>query len=208
MKLCALMTGSVALTLAASGASAQVVSIWGDVSGSTERTGATFSGSVEYVHLAGNDGQLTIDLTNDSPAPVGGFLTGLLFRGASGDGPLLASLASANPTTFLDTGPALAGPFGSFDGGAALYGDWLGGGNPSFGLGIGQSGRFVFDIDSPGAALLTTASFIGSVDEPGMVMRFRGLSGGLSDMVPVVIPAPSALALLGLGGLVATRRRR
>ncbi len=208
MKLCALLTGGVAIAMTASTASAQVVSISGDVSGSAEGTGANFSGSVEYVHLGGNDGQLTIDLTNDSPASVGGFLTGLLFRGSASDGPLLASLSSANPTTFLDTGPVAAGSFGSFDGGAALNGNWQGGGTPSFGLGIGQSGQFVFDIDSANASLLTTASFLGSADDPGMVMRFRGLTGGFSDKVPVAIPAPSALALLGLGGLVATRRRR
>jgi hypothetical protein len=208
MKPFAIAIGGAAFALTASTALAQVVGISGDIAGSAEGTGATFSGSVEYVHLGGNDGQLTIDLTNDSPAPVGGFLTGLLFRGSAGDGPLLASLASADPTSFLDTGAAFAGPFGSFDGGAALNGNWLGGGDPSLGLGIGQGGRFIFEIDSANASLLTTASFFGSADQPGMVMRFRGLNGGLSDMVPVVIPAPSALALLGLGGLVATRRRR
>ena len=208
MKLGTILVGGAALVLTASAASAQVISFSGDVSGSSERTGANFSGSVEYVHLGGDDGRLTIDLTNDSPVAVGGFLTGFLFRGASGDGPLGASLFSADPVAFLDTGAADAGSFGSFDGGAALNGHWQGGGDPSFGLGIGQSGQFVFDIDSANAALFTSSSFIGSVDEPGMVMRFRGLEGGLSDKVPVFVPAPSAMAVLGLGGLVATRRRR
>jgi hypothetical protein len=203
-----ILTGAAATALVASSAVAQVLTFSGDIAGSAEQTGANFSGSVEYVHLGGNDGQLTIDLTNDSPAPVGGFLTGFLFRGSSADGPLLASLSAANPVAFLDTGAVAAGSFGVFDGGAALGGNWQGGGNPSFGLAIGQSGQFVFDIDSAGASLLTTASFLGSVDEPGMVMRFRGLTGGFSDKVPLAVPAPSAMALLALGGLVATRRRR
>jgi hypothetical protein len=39
-----------------------------------------------------------------------------------------------------------------------------------------------------------------------MLVRFRGQEFGGSDMVPV--PAPASLALLGLGGLMASRRRR
>lgn len=204
-------TLAITLALAAgltTSAHGQVIGFNGDVSASAERTGATFLGSLEYVHLGGDAGRLTIDLTNDSTVSVGGFLTGLLFRGSSSDGPLGASLFSANPVAFLDTGAADAGSFGSFDGGAALNGHWQGGGDPSFGLGIGQSGQFIFDISSANASLLTSESFIGSADEPGMVMRFRGLQGGLSDKVPVFIPAPTALAVLGLGGLAATRRRR
>lgn len=208
MKLGTIIAGGAALALTASSASAQVVTFSGDVSGSSERTGANFSGSLEYVHLGGDDGQLTIDLTNDSSVAVGGFLTGFIFRVGRPDGPAGAALGSADPATFLDTGPVDAGAFGSFDGGAALDGHWQGGGTPSFGLDLGESGRFVFDIDSANASLLTSASFIGTVDEPGMVMRFRGLEGGLSDKVPVFVPAPSALAVLGLGSLVATRRRR
>lgn len=186
----------------------QVIGFTGDFAGSAERTGAMFSGSLEYTHLGGNDGRLSIELTNDSPAAVGGFLTGLVFKAAGNDDPLGALLASADPATFLDTGATSASPFGPFDGGAALWGDWQGIGNPSDGLAIGETGRFVFDISAGDAGSLTSASFIGSADDPGMVMRFRGLTGGLSDKVPVFIPAPASLALLGLGGLVATRRRR
>ncbi|MFI4915499.1 MAG: PEP-CTERM sorting domain-containing protein [Phycisphaerales bacterium JB060] len=186
----------------------QVIGFSGDPTASAEQTGAMFSGNLEYTYLGGNDGQLSIDLTNDSPLAVGGFLTGLIFRAAAGDDPLIATLGSSNPATFLDTGPALGGGFGSFDGGAALGGNFLGGGTPSDGLGLGDMGMFTFDISSADASTLTSSSFLGTADQPGLLVRFRGLNGGLSDMVPVVIPAPSALALLGLGGLAATRRRR
>lgn len=208
MKSGTIFVAGAALALTASLASAQVVTFSGDVAASGEGTGATFSGSLEYVHLGGDAGRLSIELTNDSSVAVGGFLTGFIFRGSVGDDPIGASLGSADPTTFLDTGPVDAGSFGSFDGGAALDGNWQGGGTPSFGLDLSETGRFTFDIDSANASLLTSASFIGTVDEPGMVMRFRGLEGGLSDKVPVFVPAPSALAVLGLGGLIATRRRR
>lgn len=208
MKAGMILAAAAATALVGTTASAQVLTFTGDIAGSSERTGANFSGQVEYVHLSGNDGRLTIDLTNDSPVAVGGFLTGFLFRALGDNDPLGATLASSDPATFLNTGPTAAGSFGSFDGGAALRGDWHGGGTPSFGLAVGASGRFVFDISSGDASTLTSASFLGTLDEPGMVMRFRGLTGGLSDKVPVAIPAPSVLALLGLGGLVATRRRR
>lgn len=184
----------------------QVIDFTGVVSASSERTGANYSGSLEYVHLGGDAGRLTIDLTNNSPASVGGFLTGLVFRAVPVDSPLGATLGSADPATFLDTGPSHGGGFGLFDGGAALGGNFLGGGTPSFGLGLGQSGQFSFDITSTNAGVLTSASFVGTGDQPGLLVRFRGLEFGQSDMVPV--PAPASALLLGLGGLVATRRRR
>ncbi len=186
----------------------QVVSFSGDMAASSEQTGAMFSGSLEYTYLGGNDGRLSIDVTNDSPLAVGGFMTGLVFRASGDNDPLATLLASADPVSFLDLGSFHASPFGQFDGGAAVGANWLGGGDPSVGLGIGESGRFIFEISSADAGSLTSNDFIGSVDSPGMVMRFRGLEGGLSDKVPVFVPAPSALALLGMGGLMATRRRR
>lgn len=195
-----------AVALASQTVSAQVVDVSGVVAASAERTGANFSASVEYAHMGGMAGRLTIDLTNDSMASVGGFLTAIAFRAIPTDSTVDITLASADPSVFLDTGAVRGGGFGEFDGGAGLWGAFLGGGSPRAGLGTGESGRFVFDITTPNAALLSTESFIGTVDEPGLLIRFRGLNDNLSDMVPV--PAPASLALFGLGGLMATRRRR
>ena len=87
------------------------------------------------------------------------------------------------------------------------------------------SGRYQIDFFSPGGALLGTVintvpdngseRFAGWGDAGGIgsinVTEFgvdNGLVGGIDDIRYDLIPAPSSLALLGLGGLVATRRRR
>lgn len=206
-----ILSGAV-LGLTASVGMAQVVSFTGDVSASAEMTGANFSGSLEYVHVAGEIGRLSIELTNITPLNVSGFLTGFIFRSDASSNSIDAMLDFADPASFLNTGPQLGGGFGMFEGGAALFGSFLGGGSPVGGLANGQSGTFDFFISSDSAATLTSADFIGTSESPGLLVRFRGLSGGGSDMVPV--PAPGGLALLGmgglggLGGLLATRRRR
>ena len=206
MRIATIVSAAVAAAGLATVAQAQVISFSGVVSASSEQTGSNFSGDLEYVHLGGASGQLTINLSNETSASVGGFMTGLIFRAVPVDSPLGGSLASANPATFLNTGASSGGGFGMFDGGAALNGNFLGGGTPSFGIGMGGSGQFVFDITSTDAPLLTSASFLGTDAEPGLLIRFRGLTGGGSDMVPV--PAPASVALFGLGGLMASRRRR
>ncbi len=196
--------------LGAAVASADSVAIQGIVSASAEQTGATYSGSLEYNFISGTTGELKVSLTNDTPASVGGFLTGFLFRADALTG---TSLNSANPSSFLNTGAESGAPFGMFDGGAALTGSFLGGGNPSGGLAVGESGMFVFSITSATAATISAADFLGSLDNPGFVARFRGLADGGSDKVPgggflVAVPLPGAGALAGAGLLVVGLRRR
>lgn len=200
--------------LAVGVAKADVVSIQGVVSGSTEATGATYSGSLEYNFMGGNTGELKVTLTNDSPASVGGFLTGFLFRADAVTG---ATLTSANPVFFNDTGADSGSPFGTFDGGAALGGSFLGGGSPTNGLAVGQTGNFVFSITSATASTLNAADFLGTLDSHssvGFLVRFRGLTDGGSDKVPgggtdtVVIPLPNAGMLAGAGLLALGLRRR
>lgn len=207
----AIVTCLAVLGLSAGAALADSVSIQGVVSGSTEQTGATYSGSLEYNFISGSMGELKVSLSNDSPASVGGFLTGFLFRADAVTG---TSLNSANPTSFENTGSESGAPFGMFDGGAALRGSFLGGGNPSAGLAVGESGMFMFDISSSSASTLSAADFLGSLDEPGFLVRFKGLEGGGSDKVPggsvdVVVPLPGAGVLAAAGlALVGVRRRR
>lgn len=203
--------GLVAAAVVATTASADSVDISGVVGASSEQTGATYSGSLFYDFVGGSTGELTVSLTNDSPASVGGFLTGFVFRATALDG---ASLTSSSVSSMTSTGAEAANPFGMFDGGAALRGKFLGGGKPSDGLGIGQSGVFVFSVTSSHASSLSAHDFLGSLGEPGFVVRFRGLEDGGSDKVPggtfeVVVPLPGAgaMALVGLTA-VSVRRRR
>lgn len=200
-----------ALGLSAAVAAADTVAIQGVVAASTESTGATYSGTLEYNFISGSTGELKVSLSNDSPAAVGGFLTGFLFRADAVTG---AALNSANPSDFQSTGAGSGAPFGTFDGGAALGGNFLGGGSPNNGLAIGESGMFIFSVSSASASSISAADFLGTLDEPGFLVRFKGLTGGGSDKVPgggflVAVPLPGAGALAGVGLLaVGIRRRR
>ncbi|UYV11526.1 MAG: hypothetical protein NCW75_09455 [Phycisphaera sp.] len=207
----AMIASLAVLGLSTGAALADSVDIQGVVGSSTEQTGATYSGSLEYNFIGGSTGELKVSLTNDTPASVGGFLTGFLFRADAVTG---TGLSSANPSEFLHTGSESGAPFGTFDGGAALNGSFLGGGNPSDGLAVGESGMFMFSITSATASTISAADFLGSLNEPGFLVRFRGLTGGGSDKVPgggfeVVVPLPGAGALAAAGlAFVGLRRRR
>jgi hypothetical protein len=197
-----------ACVLACAGiASADIINISGDVAGSNEMTGSNFMGTLDYTFDGGDMGTLIVTLTNTTPAPVGGFLTGFLCNVLSEDDAATAALTSASDADFLNTGNQSGSPFGRFDAGAALGGDWLGGGNPNFGMAIGATEMFTFKVTASDAAALTAVSFIGDGDDVNFVARFRGLTDGGSDKVPGV-PAPGA-SVLALAGLAfASRRRR
>jgi hypothetical protein len=110
-----------------------------------------------------------------------------------------------------------ANPYGQFDLGAALGGNWEGGGAPQGGIGVGASQTFVFNLTGANMASLTSGSFLTALSSgasPGQgaqffVARFRGLTDGGSDKVPAV-PEPEtyAIMLAGLGVLAFMARRR
>jgi len=181
----------------------------GSVAASTEQTGANFEASLEYAHLGGAGGLLTVNMTNISSPSVGGFLTGLVFNVGSADAGASIHLASSSNAFFNDAAGAPAQPFGPyFIGGASLGhgGAWFDGGPPQRGIAAGDSASFEFAITALDAASLTAESFIEGPYDYNFVARFRGLNGGLSDKVPV--PAPGAATLLGLAGAYSLRRRR
>ena len=152
----------------------------------------------------------TIGATNTSAPANGGFITGFVFAiDSADDGAAGSLLPGASHPLFLNTGPQAAPPFGGFDAGAALGGDWTGGGSPAGGIAVGATGDFNFNITASDFASLTASSFINGPDDYNFVVRFRGFVNGASDKVPgQIVPAPGALALLGIAGLFGARRNR
>ncbi len=173
----------------------------------------SFTGSMTWTYLGSGSGSLSVSLTNTSPAANGGYITGFAFNTVDG---LTMGLTSGRPG-FQFISPVAANPFEPFDVGAALGGNWLGGGSPLGGMGVGVSDTFVFGV-SGSDSLLSTLSELSffDLDASGQyrfAARFRGFADGGSDKVPgdftpVPIPMPLAVGAAGLFMVVALRRRR
>lgn len=203
------------MTASAHGAFIQIVS---DSASSTENLGA-FTGSVDYAfdEIAGI-GTLTISLTNTSDPDNGGYITGFVFNIDAAN--VVADLISGTHA-FLNAPNQNAMPFGNpFTAGAALganpqaqSGNFQGGGNPTRGIAVGDTGTFTFAVTGAAASTLTPMSFVSGSYAHNFIVRFRGFNDDGSDKtpaIPVSIPAPATtlLPLLGLAGLSGGRRRR
>lgn len=205
-----LVAGLVAAALAYS-ACAGTVTV---VGGGTLNPGdpGNFSATFNYSYSAGV-GTLTVKIKNTT-ASGNGFLTGFIFGKRD-----LGAFTDIELTSFPNASWALAlddsgSPFGTFEYGAALGGDWLGGGSPNNGLAAGEEFEFEFEFTGGAASTLTTLDFLDANGaEQFMVVRFRGggMGGEGSDKVVgvTIIPLPPA-AWMGLAGLlgVGVFRRR
>jgi hypothetical protein len=203
------LAGLVAATVVAAPVFGDTILIAGDTADSTEGLG-DFTGSINYEFDMFTGGMLTIELTNTSPLGNGGFLTGFLFNIDSTDPGAHAMLTnSPDYPLFEDTFSQSGAPFGTFDSGAALGGDWEGGGSPAGGIPVFGTGSFEFDVMAADASSLTAIDFISGPAKFNFVVRFRGFEDGGSDKVPgQVVPAPAVLSLLaGFGLFGATRKR-
>ena len=187
-------------------ATADTLQIFADNANSTEGLG-DFTGTLSYEFVVGQMGGLIVDLTNTSEPDNGGWITGFIFNIGSIDPDVSATLTGS--THPFENAPDQNGaPFGNpYLAGAALGGDWLGGGLASDGIPVGDAGSFTFDVFASDASSLTAMSFLQGPYDFNFLVRFRGFENGGSDKVPAV-PAPGALALLGLGALAQRRRRR
>src|SRR5262245_14354110 len=184
-----------------------------------------FSGTVTYSPLNDTSGLLEFQLTNTSPAAHGGYLTGFVFNNP-GDQVTTFALTSSPAHFELLGGPTFnnsigAGPFGHFDSGAALGANFEGGGNPHNGLGVGESGTFLFTLTGQGLDKLTVDDFLATSSappsdgqgNPSFVARFRGFSdcNPDSDKVPLdkdppllnieSTPEPATMAMGAFGAL-------
>jgi hypothetical protein len=205
------------------GAAVTSVNIFGDQSRATEGW-ANFSGSLS---VDDETNQLTVSLTNTTSLAQGatnadaGYLTGFVLNNPSS---LTAvNLASALPAGFTQLGLTndgiAASPFGRFDFGATLGGNFQGGGNPAGGIARGDTGSFVFNLT--GSPLPSASDFLSAFSVgPGIgegpaffVARFRGANEDFyaegSDRVPAVpVPAALPLMLTALGVLAVVARKK
>jgi hypothetical protein len=183
-----------------------------------------FTGTFAYDALTHT---VDINLTNTSPAAHGGFLTGVVFNIPDVALVTGATLVTSNANFTLLGGPSFSGgvsasPFGAFDIGAALGGDWLGGGSPTGGAAVGQSVDLKFTLTGSAAlGSLTAADFLNTASTAGgkddFAVRFKGFVPDGSDKVlghevpPPTgsVPEPGTLVLLaaGLAGMVAWKVR-
>jgi len=214
-----------ALLASSSLAAAGTVNIASDSANSTSNLGA-FTGSLTYV-----GGTLTVSLANTSGLANGGYITGFLMNidDTNATGVFVdandATTTGVNEADFGNTGTGAGGsPFGSFELGAALGSNFLGGGNPSKGVGVGETGIFNFTITDPDTNVVVD-SFMsqlstgngGNGKQAAFLVRFRGFENDGSDKVPGLIDSPppaipvppAAWMVLGtMGMMVAPRVRK
>jgi hypothetical protein len=229
----ALLVGAVALAAPGSARAAFVAdsTVYIQNTGTSTSGIGTFTGTVSVDNVSKTSATVQVTLTNTNSLATGGYITGFAFNLPFGV--TSANMTSAVPSTFTQVGggaqdtlgnyDSVSGsPYGYFDVGAALGGDLLGGGSPTGGIGVGQTGTFTFSLTSAAGGYnlntLTASNLISllSANPQGggaqeLMVRFRGFLNGGSDKViggvicspppppppppPPGVPAPPAVVL-------------
>lgn len=200
---------SIAATCICGAASASVTQADYAPCGSTEGI-ASFLAHVTYAYSGGSAASVGIQLDNDTSMMLGGYITAVAINPANGAAGL--SFVSCSNANFAGlAGPVGAPPYGTFAAGASTGGGWTGGGSPLGGIAAGSSALFVFSLTGSAAYLgsLTAENVLGGAGN-AMAIRFRGGAGNdWSDkVIGCALPAPGAVSLLGVVGLLGARRRR
>ena len=154
----------------------------------TGYTGANFEATITYTYGSGSLGMLEITMVNTTEMELGGCLTGFVFNINSVDADASAVLTSTTNPSFLGLSEESAAPFGIFDAGAAVGGNWEGGGCPAVGVECDCGDTFTFAVTAYDAASLRAWNFITGPNDWDLVVRFRGLNDGSSDKVPAACP--------------------
>lgn len=168
-----------------------------------------FYATVTYSYSGGTSASLTVQLDNTTPLALGGYITGLALNG--GPGVTGMSFVSCTDADFGGLSyPVEAPPWPDFMVGASIGSKWQSGGQPSKGIAAGSSATFAF-------TMVGTAAALGALDAEtalaagcgAMAVRFRG--GAVTDWSDKVLgqalPAPGAIAVVGLAALGRRRRR-
>lgn len=206
-----IMTAIGACCVVSGAALADMVNISSNAAASSNAPSSygAYTGTISFTASSATAGWLAISLTNTSTF-AGGNITGIILLNNAQWSGVTVVLASTSNANFTDTSTESGSPFGSYRGGMALGGSWLGGGSPNNGTPIGSTLTATFNISGTGVGAMTAANFVNPVDGNYQFnVRFRGFDNGGSDKLPAqIVPTPGAAAVLGLGGLLATRRRR
>ncbi|MBS0196105.1 MAG: hypothetical protein JSR77_05050 [Planctomycetes bacterium] len=170
-------------------ASATTRSSFTDVAGISGISALVSNSGLSYTITVGNSASFTLNNVNYPIANVIGFY-------------VLSDDIDFSPL------PALAnmGPPGAFSDDSTNSGTGAAAGwksNPNNGLNLGQALTFNFPANFP----------ISAIDRIGFHVRlvsgnFPGTSGNTGNITGALIPAPATAGLVGMGGLLAMKRRR
>lgn len=164
----------------------------------TEQTVTGSGGLGSYsAHFKWDGSILSLDLTNTSNPSNGGYLTGFLLE-LPNSSSFTKWQTNSNLTALTPNQEHYSGaPYGNFDYGYALGGNFLGGGSPTSGISVGKTGHFEFsqwnnvngfDVGDFFENLSTLEQ-----NDTNLLVRFKGFKDGGSDkVIGIFTPPPSA----------------